>query len=133
MSDTCVLEDAMMRFAKRRRTSRSEEFNEEMEEVSDCEQRRSLEDAMMRLAKKRMESLFSAAIQRFEFKYDEVYKGQAWDFRWGQDCQLYHWREFEDFYHENGDQIWHGSQKLLAADGAFIIPSLLIIDIAKDL
>ena len=104
-----------------------------MEEVAECEQRCSLEDAMMRLAKKRMECLFSIAIQRFEVKYDEVYKGQAWDFRWGQDCQLYHWREFEEFYHENGKQKWLSAQKLLAADGAFIIPSLLMIDIARDL
>ena len=93
-----------------------------------------LHAAIMRLARKRMEILFSHAIDRFKTKYHwEVYDGRAWHFRWGRDCQLYHWRDFEEFYGENSDYEWLHAQELLASDDAFVIPNFLLNEVANDL
>ena len=90
--------------------------------------------AIMRLARKRMMDSLSNAIERFETKYYwESFDGRVWHFRWARDWQIYHWREFEDFYGESCDYEWFHAQELLASDAEFIIPEVLLHDVAKDL
>ena len=90
-------------------------------------------------ARNKMEALFQAAIDRFERKcassqeefHGEGYEyhGEAWEFRWGKDFQLYHWREFQDFYTESSDFEWRRAQALMNSDSSFIIPSFLCADL----
>ena len=82
----------------------------------------------------KMELAFQRAIDRFEARGSwEVYTGQAWDFRWGKDHELYHWQEFEEFYTECCEYEWHRAQELMSRDGSFIIPQFLMEEIENDL
>ena len=88
--------------------------------------------AMMRLARKRMMDSLSNAIERFESKYDwDSFNGRYWHFRWAKDWQIYHWRDFEEFYGEHCDFEWSHAQELLSSDEAFIIPAFLLRTVKK--
>ena len=78
--------------------------------------------------------LFSHAIERVRTQYPEgSYDGQLWHFRWGRDCRIYHWRDFEDFYGENSSYEWYHAEELRVSDEEFIIPEFLLHAVAKDL
>ena len=90
--------------------------------------------ASMRVARKRMMDSLSNAIERFESKYDwDSFNGAFWHFRWAKDWQIYHWRDFEEFYGEHCDYEWSHAQELLSSDEAFIIPDFLLRTVKDDL
>ena len=73
-----------------------------------------------------MEDMVSAAIRRTFPNLDTFGGRELHSFRWAKNNELYHYKEFEEFYQFNFKSAWYDAEPLPKHDHSFHIPSFLL-------